>query len=86
MSSSRPSRTFFGHSASAKSWRASRIASASPASRMLSATSGSVMRPTSSTGFVDTRLADTVYGRSQPPSYVIGVWMNEWWTPAETLT
>ena len=47
MSSTRPSRAFRAHSASAKSCRASRIASASPAARISSAISGAVIRPTS---------------------------------------
>jgi hypothetical protein len=56
MSSALPSRALVAHSASAKSWRARRIASASPAARMSSAISGFVIRPTSSTGLVETSL------------------------------
>ncbi len=47
---------------------------------------GFVMRPTASTGLLVTFFTSRVYSRSHPGSYVIGVWMNEWWTPAETLT
>ena len=86
MSSSRPSRAFTAHSASANICRASRIASASPEASSSSATSGFVIRPTRSTGFVETFLIARVYSRSHPSSYVMGVWMYEWWTPAERST
>ena len=54
MSSARFSCAFFAQYGSVKSWRARQMASPSPASSRRSATSGVVMRPTSSTAFDDT--------------------------------
>ena len=62
------------------------MASPWPSASSRSATSGVVIRPTSSTGFDETSRIERAYAFSQPASNSIGVWMYAWWTPAETFT